>query len=450
MNFKGMKILVCGMARSGIAAANLLAEEEAEVTLADIKPESELKEAMTMVSRHVRILTGANPDDALVKGQDMLVLSPGVPTQLGYIQAAKDAGIPVIGEFELASGLCKAPVMAITGTNGKTTTTALLYEIMKAHNPLSEVVGNIGIAFSEKTKGINEKGICVAEVSSFQLETIVSFRPKVSAILNFSEDHLDRHGTFRNYVNIKARIFENQDETDYLILNYDDEECRGLAERAGAKVLYFSRKVCDIDGIFLKDGAFYLSAKGEVTYLLKTTELNIVGNHNYENAMAAMLMAHTMGVPAGSVTDSVKKFKGIAHRLEHVRTLNDVLYYNDSKGTNPESAIKAVEAMDRPILLIGGGYDKGSDFAPWIKTFENKVKKLYIIGAVSDILEKACIEQGFYAYEKIDSFEKAVQRAAAEAEAGEAVLLSPACASWDMFKSYEHRGDLFKEIVNSL
>ena len=449
MIYKDMKVLVCGMARSGVAAANLLAEEGAYVTLADIKQESELSEAIAMVSPAVKIITGRNPDD-LLSEQDMLVLSPGIPTNLEYISKAKAAGIPVIGEFELASRFCKAPIAAVTGTNGKTTTTALLYDIIKEHNPLSEVVGNIGIAFSEKTKSIDKKAICVAEVSSFQLETIESFRPKVSAILNFSEDHLDRHGSFRNYVNIKARIFENQDEFDYLILNYDDIECRALAKNSKTRVLYFSRSNFDIEGVFLQDNAIYLSINGAKTYLLKTDELTIVGAHNYENAMAAMLMAYVLGVPLNMITNSAKKFKGVAHRIEYVRTLNDVIYYNDSKGTNPESSIKAVEAMDRPILLIGGGYNKGSDFTPWIKTFEGRVKKLYIIGEVSDLLEAACKNEKFLAYEKVAGFEEAVIKASKESKEGDCVLLSPGCASWDMFKSYEHRGELFKKIVNEL
>jgi len=449
MSFKGKKVLVCGMARSGVAAANLLCAEGAFVTLSDIKPEEELQEAIAMVSEGVQLITGNNPDDVVLE-QDLLVLSPGVPTNLEYIQKAQSANILIISEFELASMFCKAPIAAITGTNGKTTTTALLYEIIKKHNPLSEVVGNIGIAFSEKAKDIDEKGICVAEVSSFQLETIKTFKPKVSAILNFSEDHLDRHGSFRNYVNIKARIFENQNESDYLILNYDDVECRELAKRTKAKALYFSCQTYDINGIFLKDNIFYLNSNGETKRLLEINELTIVGMHNYENAMAAMLMAYTLKVPIDSIVSSVKGFKGVAHRIEYVRTLKNVIYYNDSKGTNPESSIKAVEAMDRPILLIGGGYNKGSDFSPWVKTFQNRVRKFYIIGAVSDILEEVCLEQKFYDYEKKDSFEAAVLAAAKEAREGEAVLLSPACASWDMFKSYEHRGDLFKKIVKEL
>lgn len=449
MNYKGMKILVCGMARSGVAAANLLYEEGALVTLSDIKAEGELKDEISKVSGDIKIITGKNPDDIVLE-QDMLVLSPGIPTNLPYIEKAKNANIPVIGEFELACGFCKAQILAITGTNGKTTTTSMLYEIIKAHNPLSEVVGNIGTAFSEKVKDIDEKAICVAEVSSFQLESIEKFKPKVSAILNFSHDHLDRHGSFRNYVNVKARIFENQDEYDYLVLNYDDIECKELAKRAKAGVLYFSRQNFDIEGIFLKDDAFYLNMNGEAEYLLKTEDLIVVGEHNYENAMAAMLMAYIMGVPISSITESMKKFEGVAHRIEYVRNLNGVTYYNDSKGTNPESAMKAIDAMDKPILLIGGGYDKGSDFSLWIKAFENKVRKFYIIGAVSDILEEACLKEKFYNYEKVKSLEEAVEKAAKEAKDGEVVLLSPACASWDMFKSYEHRGDLFKKIVNEL
>ena len=447
MNFSGKKILICGMARSGIAAANLLMEEGAVVSVSDSKPMEELSEAISKVSAGVKIIAGKISDEEVLS-QDMLVLSPGVPTNLEYIQKARAAGISVIGEFELASRFCKAPIIAITGTNGKTTTTAMLYEIMKAYNLLSEMVGNVGIAFSERAKGIDPKAICVAEVSSFQLETIESFKPKVSAILNFALDHLDRHGTFENYVNIKARIFENQEESDYLILNYDNEDCRKLATRAKARVLWFSCVNYDLDGIFLKDDAIYLNMNGETKHILDTKDLIIVGKHNYENAMAAILMAHIMNAPMDLIVENIKNFGGVDHRMEYVCTKNGVEYYNDSKATNPESAIKAIEAMDKPVRLIGGGRGKDSDYNLWIKSFTNKVRKFYIIGEVSDILVRTCQEQGFYDYEKFDSFEEAVKTAIKDAEAGEVVLLSPACASLDMFRDYEERGNLYKKIVN--
>jgi len=449
MDCKNKNVLVLGIARSGVAAANLLAEEEANVTLADIKPEEKLKEILEKVDKKVKIITGRNPEEeALI--QDLIVLSPGVPADLEYIEKARKAGVKVIGEFELASRFCKAPIMAVTGTNGKTTTTAMLYEIARDYNPLSEVVGNIGIAFSEKAKGISESGICVAEVSSFQLETAEDFNPKVAAVLNLTPDHLDRHNGFKNYVDVKSKIFDNHQKSDFLILNYDDINCRELAEKAKSKVLYFSRSIFDVYGIYLKDNIFYLNIDDETKQLFSIHELNIVGSHNYENTMAAVLMAYCMGIPMENIIQSVKNFRAVAHRIEYVRTVNGVEYYNDSKGTNPESAIKAIEAMDRPIFLIGGGYNKGSDFSLWVKSFKNKVKKLYIIGEVSDILEKTCLNHKFYDYEKIDGFENAVLKAAQEAGNGDVVLLSPACASWDMFESYEVRGELFKTLVNGL
>jgi len=449
MDCKNKNILVCGIARSGVAAANLLAEEEANVILADIKPADKLQDMLDKTDKRVKIITGRNPEEEVLK-QDLIVLSPGVPADLEYIEKAGAAGVPVIGEFELASCFCKAPIAAVTGTNGKTTTTAMLYEIAKDYNPMSEVVGNIGIAFSEKAKGISAEGICVAEASSFQLETIETFHPKVAAILNLTPDHLDRHNGFKNYVDVKSKIFDNQQQKDFLILNYDDINCRELAERAKSKVLYFSRSIFDIYGIYLKDNIFYLNIDGQSKQLFSVHDLNIVGNHNYENTMAAVLMAYCMGIPMESIIASVKNFHAVAHRIEYVRTVAGVEYYNDSKGTNPESAIKAIEAMDRPIFLIGGGYNKGSDFSLWVKSFKNKVKKLYIIGEVSDILEKTCLNHKFYDYEKIDGFENAVLKAAEEAKNGDVVLLSPACASWDMFESYEVRGELFKTIVNNL
>jgi len=447
MDFSDKKILICGMARSGIAAANLLLEEGAVVSISDSKPMDALAEAIAQVSERARIIAGKISDEEVLS-HDMLVLSPGVPTNLKYIQKAQAAGIPVIGEFELASRFCKAPIIAITGTNGKTTTTAMLYDIMKAYNPLSEMVGNVGIAFSERAKRIDPEAICVAEVSSFQLETIETFKPKVSAILNFALDHLDRHGTFENYVNIKAKIFENQDESDYLVLNYDNEDCRKLAARAKASVLWFSYENYDIEGIFLKDDAIYLNLNGEIKHILDTCDMIIVGKHNYENAMAAILMSHIIGAPMDLIVENIKRFGGVSHRMEYVCTKNGVAYYNDSKATNPESAIKAIEAIDKPIRLIGGGRGKDSDFNLWIKSFAHKVRKLYIIGEVVEILEQTCRAHGFYDYKKFDSFEEAVKAAIKDSEAGEAVLLSPACASLDMFRDYEERGNLFKKIVN--
>jgi len=447
MSFRGMKILIIGIARSGVAAANLLLEEGAVVTLSDSKPMEELKDAIKKVSSGVRILAGKLSDDEVI-AHDMLVLSPGVPANLGFIQKARDAGITVIGEFELASRFCKAPIVAITGTNGKTTTTEMLYAIMKAHNPLSEMVGNVGIAFSERAKKIDPEGVCVAEASSFQLETIDTFKPKVSAILNFALDHLDRHGTFDNYVNIKGRIFENQDESDYLVLNYDNEDCRRLGERAKAKVLWFSRDSYELEGAFLKDKTIYININNDIKRVLDVSGLKVVGSHNYENAMAATLMAYVMGVPINTITESLENFSGIAHRMEYVCTKSGVTYYNDSKATNPEAAIKAIQSMDKQTLLIGGGCFKDSDYNSWIKSFAYNVRKFYIIGEVSDILEEACLEQKFYNYEKCESFEDAVCRAIKEAKDGETVLLSPACASYDMFKDYEERGNMFKKIVN--
>ena len=449
MDCKNKNILVCGIARSGVAAANLLAEEGANVTLADIKSQDKLQDMIDKTDKRVTIITGRNPVEEAVN-QDLIVLSPGVPADLEYIEKARAVGIPVIGEFELAGRFCKASIAAVTGTNGKTTTTAMLYEIAKDYNPASEVVGNIGIAFSEKAKGVSESGICVAEVSSFQLETIETFKPKVAAVLNITPDHLDRHNGFKNYVDIKSKIFDNHQQNDFLILNYDDINCRELAEKAKSKVLYFSRSIFDVYGIYLKDNIFYLNTEEQSEQLFSTHELNIVGNHNYENTMAAVLAAYCMGIPMENIIESVKNFRAVAHRIEYVRTVTGVEYYNDSKGTNPESAIKAIEAMDRPILLIGGGYNKGSDFSLWVKSFKNKVKKLYIIGEVSDILEKTCLNHKFYDYEKVDGFENAVLKAASEAKNGDVVLLSPACASWDMFESYEVRGELFKKIVNNL
>jgi UDP-N-acetylmuramoylalanine--D-glutamate ligase len=449
MDFSNKKVLVCGIARSGVGAANLLSKYGAAVTLSDNKQKDKLKEFLDRVNTDVTVICGRNPVEECLE-QDLIVLSPGVPANLEFLNNAREKGIKIIGEFELGYMFCKAPVYAVTGTNGKTTTTALLHTIMRDYNPKAKVVGNIGIAFTEEVEGIEVDGLCIAEVSSFQLETADTFKPHIAAVLNLTPDHLDRHATFENYVDIKARIFMNQDKNDFLILNYDDENCRKLAERATSKVLFFSRSNYSVNGIYLKDNNFYLNVDNKAQCLFSTKELKITGNHSYENAMAAILMAFCAGVDIKSVIQSAKTFEAVEHRIEFVRDVNGVVYYNDSKGTNPESAIKAIEAMDRPIILIGGGYNKGSDFSLWVQAFDKKVKKLLIIGEVSDILEKTCIKYNFHEYERIDTFDAAVKRAGELAEKGDAVLLSPACASWDMFESYEHRGKRFKELVKGM
>ena len=297
---------------------------------------------------------------------------------------------------------------------------------------------------------MTDNTITVAEMSSFQLESIVDFRPRVSAILNFTPDHLNRHHTMEAYVNAKKNIAKNQTEDDYCILNYEDRLTREFGEEIKANVLYFSSQRKLEEGIYLEEGNIIYNYGGVKETICHVDELQILGTHNHENVMAACAMAAVYGVPVDVIRESVKAFKGVEHRIEYVTEKKGVTYYNDSKGTNPDAAIKGIQAMKRPTVLIGGGYDKGSEYTEWINSFDGKVKKLILLGDTKEKIAADAEKCGFKDYMFVDSFEEAVLTAAKIAESGEAVLLSPACASWDMFPSYEVRGEKFKEIVNSL
>ncbi len=447
MDYRGKKALVCGMARSGIAAALLLKSQGAQVILQDLKTRDKIKADFDRLDG-ITLLLGKNPDDIAAE-QDLIVLSPGIPTDLDFVHKARAAGVPVISEVELAFTLCRAPVAAITGTNGKTTTTALAGEIFSKKYK-TETVGNIGIPYSEKIEGLSERDMIVIENSSFQLETIDTFRPKYAAVLNITPDHLDRHKSLENYIKAKENIFKNMTEEDFLILNGEDDAVRDMKNRTRAKVYFFSSKRPLKEGIWADEKSIYVNMPGINEKLVDIDDMNILGEHNVENAMAAAALAVCGGVSAEDIRTTLKEFKAVEHRIEFVDNKNGVDYYNDSKGTNPDAAIKAINAMKRPICLIGGGYDKHSDYGSWINSFEGKVKYLALIGQVRNDIKAECDRQGFKDYELFDTFEDAVYACRDRAAAGDCVLLSPACASWDMFSSYEERGRIFKDIVKSL
>ena len=451
MEVKGRKVLVFGAGISGIGAAGLLEANGADVILYDgnekLDPAS-LKEQLGEKSG-AAVLTGKLPQETITS-LDMAVLSPGVPTDLPVVLAMNEAGVQVIGEIELAYQFGKGDVLAITGTNGKTTTTSLLGQIMKQAREEVYVVGNIGNPYTAVAGQMTEQAVTVAEISSFQLETIREFRPKVSAILNITPDHLNRHHTMEAYIEAKENIAVNQTEDDFCILNYEDMLLREFGENLRAKVLYFSSQRKLEEGIFLEDGEIVLCLNGQKETICHVDELQILGTHNHENVMAAAAMAYVYGVPAETIRKSVLSFGGVEHRIEYVAEKNGVAYYNDSKGTNPDAAIKGIRAMKRPTVLIGGGYDKESEYTEWIESFDGKVKKLILLGQTREKIARDAEKCGFTDYVFADSFEEAVHMAVKEAVSGDAVLLSPACASWDMFPSYEVRGDKFKEIVNSL
>lgn len=450
MEVAGKKVLVFGSGISGIGAVKLLEGQGADVILYDGNDkldEKKLKENLGEASK-ARIILGGFPQE-LLEELDLVILSPGVPTDLPVITAMHEKNIEVIGEVELAYRYGKGDVLAITGTNGKTTTTTLLGQIMKDYQDDVFVVGNIGNPYTVAAGEMTEHAVAVAEMSSFQLESIVTFRPKVSAILNYTPDHLNRHHTMEAYIAAKENIARNQTESDFCVLNYEDEIMREFGKNLKCQVLYFSSAHTLERGIYLSDGnIIYKNPEEEI--VCNVNELQILGTHNYENVMAAVCMAALYGVPMESIRRTIKAFRGVEHRIEYVTEKNGVAYYNDSKGTNPDAAIKGIQAMNRPTVLLGGGYDKDSEYTEWINSFDGKVKKLILMGATKEKIARDAEKCGFHEYVYVDAFEEGVRLAASLAEPGDAVLLSPACASWGMFPNYEVRGEKFKEIVNSL
>ena len=449
MNFKNA--LVAGTGKSGISAAKLLIAHGVKVTLFDENEKRDKNDLMEKLSQSelVTILLGKLTDEVL-KQTDIMVISPGIPVDSAFVEDIKKAGIPVWSEIELAYYFGKGKIAAITGTNGKTTTTALVGEIVKAWNPKTIVVGNIGIPYTELCDTTDDDSATVAEISSFQLETIVDFHPNVSAILNLTPDHLNRHYTFENYGNVKKSITKNQTEDDVVVLNYDDDHTRAMAEGIRPRVVYFSRLEKPAGGVYVEDGHIVIEANGEKIDVLALKDLILLGSHNVENVLAAVGISYYMGVPVNVIRDVAVSFKAVEHRIEYVKTVAGVDYYNDSKGTNPDAAIKGIQAMNRPTLLIGGGYDKQSTYEEWIQAFDGKVRFLVLIGDTKEKIAKAARSVGFNDIIMADNLKEAVQICHDKANAGDAVLLSPACASWDQFKSYEQRGELFKEYVRAL
>lgn len=450
MEVAGKKVLVFGSGISGIGAAGLLEERGAEVILYDGNEKLDQQAILEQLGEEskTKVILGAFPEE-LLDALDMVIISPGVPTDLPIVNKMHEKEIPVIGEIELAYLLGRGEVLAITGTNGKTTTTALLGEIMKNACESVFVVGNIGNPYTTVVDETRDDSVIVAEMSSFQLESIDTFRPKVSAILNLTPDHLNRHHTMEAYIQAKMNIAKNQTEEDVCVLNYEDEVLKKFGEEVKADVLYFSSRRRLDKGIYLENGNI-IYKNPEDCLVCNVNELKLLGTHNFENVMAAVAMAAAYGVPMEKIRESIKAFAGVEHRIEFVAEKGGVAYYNDSKGTNPDAAIRGIQAMNRPTVLIGGGYDKDSDYKEWIQSFDGKVKRLVLIGQTKEKIAEEAKECGFYDITMADTFEEAMDICIRIAQPGEAVLLSPACASWGMFKNYEERGDKFKEIVNSL
>ena len=376
--------------------------------------------------------------------------SPAVPLDAPTVMRIKDKNIPIWSEIELAYNFAKGKMIAITGTNGKTTTTTLVGEIMKAHFGKAYVVGNIGVSYAESALEMDESCVTVGEISSFQLEAVDNFHANVSAILNITPDHLNRHHTMECYAQMKENITHNQTKEDTCVLNYDNEYTRDFGARCPAKVVFFSSKEKLEDGFYLDNEDIYMATAGNAMKIMNIHDMNLVGTCNVENVMAAIAMSLAMDVPLATILSVIRSFKAVEHRIEFVATKRGVDYYNDSKGTNPDAAIQGVKAMCKPTILIGGGYDKGNDYDEWIESFGDKIKLLVLIGQTRQKIAECCDKHGFSNYVFKDTYEEALEFCTESAQKGDAVLLSPACASWDMFPNYETRGKRFKDYVNKI
>ena len=451
MDISGKKVLVYGTGLSGIAAAGLLLSKGAQVTLFDENETPDRKRIFQEIGeeKEVRLVTGSLTEETL-DSLDLVILSPGVPTDILNVEMIRERQIPIWGEIELGYQCEKGTILAITGTNGKTTTTTLLGEIMKKSRSDVRIAGNIGIPYTQEVKDSTDDTVMVAEISSFQLETVNGFHPQVSAILNITPDHLNRHHTMENYTAAKLMIAKNQTEEDVCVLNYEDELLREHAGELRARIVWFSSRQRLDEGFYL-DGDTIVCREGEERIVLvHTDELNILGRHNHENVMAAAAMARAAGVSFDCIREVLKTFTAVEHRIEYVTEKRGIRFYNDSKGTNPDAAIQAIRAMNRPTCLIAGGYDKQSDFREWITSFDGKVKKLVLIGQTAEKIAAEAKQLGFFNYVFADSLQEAVEICYQCAQAGDAVLLSPACASWGMFPNYEVRGRMFKDMVHAL
>ena len=451
MKIEEQKVLVVGTGISGIAAAELLQSKNVDTVLFDGNKELDLNKLYKKAPelKDMPIILGELTEEQMHEF-GVAVLSPGVPTDLPMVERLRAQNVAIWGEIELAYYFGKGLLIAITGTNGKTTTTALTGAIMKNYYKDVRIVGNIGIPYTSEAATMTDDTVTVAEISSFQLETIHDFCPDVSAILNITEDHLNRHHTMECYIKTKEDITRNQTKDQVCVLNYEDEVLRSFGESVPAKVVYFSSHRKLDNGFYLEGEDIYYAVDGQSTHVINVNELNLLGRHNYENVMAACAMSVNFGVPMDKIVEVLKIFQAVEHRIEYVTEKRGVKFYNDSKGTNPDAAIQGIRAMNRPTFLIGGGYDKQSEYDEWIEAFDGKVKKLVLIGQTAEKIENCAHRHGFMDTVRKDTFEEAIQYCYDNAKSGDAVLLSPACASWGMFPNYEERGRIFKEYVRNL
>jgi UDP-N-acetylmuramoylalanine--D-glutamate ligase len=448
MQLKNKRVLVVGLGRSGVAAAIFLKEQGARVTVSDTKTQAELqKEIPELLDRGISLEAGRHGERTF-RDQDLIVVSPGVPSDQPQLQQARALGIPVIGEVELACRFLQGKVIAITGSNGKTTTTTLIGEILSKSGRKALVGGNIGTPVISLAGQSSADTLLVLEISSFQLETIERFRPWIATILNITPDHLDRHHTFEAYVDAKARIFENQQAEDFAVLNADDPASAGLKGRVKAKLCWFSRRQPVESGAWVKGDQIIFSSGGKETSVLPVSDIRLKGSHNLENVLAAVCVTMLAGCGPDQVRKAVAEFQGVEHRLELVANPGGVAFYNDSKATNVDATLKALESFPRNIHLILGGKDKGSDYTVLNTLLRQRVKAVYLIGAAADKIKSHI--QGSTRIVHSGTLDRAVHQAFDSAAAGDIVLLAPACASFDQFENYEERGRVFKDLVHAL
>lgn len=451
MDLQGKKVLVVGSGISGIGAVEALNRAGAEAILFDSNEKLTTQEVAAKLPEGVKaqIVIGTLPVED-EKRVELVVLSPGVPTDTEFVEGFRNRGIRIWGEIELAYELGRGRVIGITGTNGKTTTTTLVGEIMSAFCEDVDVVGNIGNPYTLTALDATDTTVTVAEISSFQLETIEQFKPDVSAILNITPDHLNRHHTMDNYVAVKEAITRNQTKEQVCVLNYENEYTRAFGDNCPARVVWFSSVRKLEEGFYQEGEEIYQASDGKITHIMNIHDMNLVGTCNVENVMAAIAITRAMGVPMETILSVVRRFKAVEHRIEFVATKKGVDYYNDSKGTNPDAAIQGIKAMSKPTILIGGGYDKQSEYDEWIEAFDGKVKCFVLIGQTREKIAECAKKHGIDNIILADTFEEALDICTKNAVSGDAVLLSPACASWGMFPNYEVRGKMFKEYVNKL
>ncbi len=451
MELQGKKVLVVGSGISGMGAVEALCHAGALPVLFDGNDKLSLEDVRSKLKpgMEAEIVIGILPKET-AESIELVVLSPGVPTDTEFVEQFRERGIRIWGEIELAYELGKGRVIGITGTNGKTTTTTLVGEIMAAHFPDVDVVGNIGNPYTLTALDSTDETVTVAEISSFQLETVEKFKPDVSAILNITPDHLNRHHTMENYAAAKMAVTRNQTKDQVCVLNYENSYTREFGERCPARVVWFSSQRKLAEGFYQEGEAIWQAKDGVAARLMNIHEMKLVGTCNVENVMAAIAIAQAFGVPMETILSVVRQFRAVEHRIEFVDTKRGVDYYNDSKGTNPDAAIQGIRAMCKPTVLIGGGYDKQSEYDEWIEAFDGKVKCLVLIGETREKIAGCAKRHGMENIVLADSFEEAFAVCVEKAQPGDAVLLSPACASWGMFPNYEVRGRMFKELVEQL